>query len=148
MDSWTSLYCIFNAIVADNLAMQGARTWAAIFYTDLLLDFWLIEEEGLLVKILQTGCSTPVNPCFRVLGPDCLSKAMHGISVLSQHELILAMGLPYLLKVPTWRKAILKYCQTSNIRHTKSQHLNASCLVLQLSLPNPLKPGVKLRMKM
>ena len=39
------------------------------------------------------------------------------------------------------------YCQTSNRRHTKSQHLNVSHLVLQLPLPNPLKPGVNSRMK-
>ena len=26
---------------------------------------------------------------------------------------------------------------------TKSQNLNVSCVVLQLSLPNPLNPGVK-----
>ena len=38
------------------------------------------------------------------------------------------------------------YRQTSNIRHTKSQNLNVSYLVLQLSLPYPLKPGVNLRM--
>ena len=30
------------------------------------------------------------------------------------------------------------YCQISSIRLTKSQHLNVSHLVLQLSLPNPL----------
>ena len=29
-----------------------------------------------------------------------------------------------------------RYCQTSNIRHTKSKNLNVSHLVLQLSLPN------------
>ena len=29
-----------------------------------------------------------------------------------------------------------------------SQSLNVSCILLQLSSPNPLKPGVKLRMKM
>ena len=40
------------------------------------------------------------------------------------------------------------YCQTSNIRHTKSPNLNVSCLILQMSLPNPLKAGVKSRMKM
>ena len=40
------------------------------------------------------------------------------------------------------------YHQTSNIRHTKCQRLNVSCLLLQLSLLNPLKSGVKLRMKM
>ena len=39
-------------------------------------------------------------------------------------------------------------CQTFNTRCTKSQNLNVSRLVLQLSLPNPLKPGVKSRMKM
>ena len=40
------------------------------------------------------------------------------------------------------------YRQVSNIRRTKSQHLNDSRTVLRLSLPNPLKPDVKSRMKM
>ena len=41
-----------------------------------------------------------------------------------------------------------KYCKVSNISRTKSQNLNDSHLVLKSSLPNPLKPGVKSRMKM
>ena len=42
-----------------------------------------------------------------------------------------------------------KYCKTSSISRTKSQlHLTVSHVVLQLSLPNSLKPGVKSRMKM
>ena len=41
-----------------------------------------------------------------------------------------------------------KYSQIVNIRRTNSQNLNASRLVLQLSLPNLLKPCIKLRMKM
>ena len=40
------------------------------------------------------------------------------------------------------------YRQISNMRGTKSQSLNDSHLVLKSSLPNPLKPGVKSRMKM
>ena len=40
-----------------------------------------------------------------------------------------------------------EYHKISNMKHTKSQNLNESRLVLQL-FPNPLKPGVKLRMKM
>ena len=40
------------------------------------------------------------------------------------------------------------YHQISNISCTKSQNLNVSRLVLELSLPNPSKPGVKSRMKM
>ena len=43
---------------------------------------------------------------------------------------------------------IFMYCKVSNISPTKSQNLNVSCLVLQLSLPNPLKLGVKSGMKM
>ena len=38
------------------------------------------------------------------------------------------------------------YHPTSNISRAKSQLLNVSCPVLQLSLPKPLKPGVKSRM--
>ena len=41
-----------------------------------------------------------------------------------------------------------KYRKVSNIRRTKLPNLTASRLVLQLSLPNPMKPGVKSRMKM
>ena len=40
------------------------------------------------------------------------------------------------------------YRKTSSISRTKSQNLNVSNLVVQLSLLNPLKPGVKSRMKM
>ena len=40
------------------------------------------------------------------------------------------------------------YRKVSNISRTKSQNLNDSHLVLKSSLPNPLKPGVKSRMKM
>ena len=54
---------------------------------------------------------------------------------------------------PTCTKAQLRYdyvmyCQISNIRCTKSQNLNVSGLVLQLSSCDLLKPGVKSRMKM
>ena len=40
------------------------------------------------------------------------------------------------------------YRQFSNISGTQSQNINVSRLVLPLSLPNPLQPGVKLRVKM
>ena len=42
----------------------------------------------------------------------------------------------------------LHYRKTSSISRTKSQTLNVDCILLQLSSLNPLKPGVKLRMKM
>ena len=48
----------------------------------------------------------------------------------------------------SYGKGVLNYHQISNIRHTQSPDINVSRLILQLSLPSPLKPGVKLRMKM
>ena len=44
--------------------------------------------------------------------------------------------------------ALWQYRKISNISSTKSQNLYDSHLVLRSSLPNPLKPGVKSRMKM
>ena len=41
----------------------------------------------------------------------------------------------------------LAYHKTSSVSLINSQNLNVSHLVLQLSLPNPLKPNLKLRMK-
>ena len=40
------------------------------------------------------------------------------------------------------------YRKVSNISGIKFQNLNVSRLVVQLSLPNPMKPVVKSRMKM
>ena len=40
-----------------------------------------------------------------------------------------------------------KYHKTSNISYTKSENSNHSLLVLQLTLLNPLKPGIRSRMK-
>ena len=40
------------------------------------------------------------------------------------------------------------YRKVSNIRCTQYPNIDVSCLVLHLSVPNPLKPGVKLRMEM
>ena len=40
------------------------------------------------------------------------------------------------------------YRKTSSTSCTKSQSLNISCILARLSSLNPLKPAVKLRMKM
>ena len=47
-----------------------------------------------------------------------------------------------------YRDNFENYRQVSNIRRTKYQHLKDSRTVLRLSLPIPLKPDVKSRMKM
>ena len=49
--------------------------------------------------------------------------------------------------VHTKKTCCKTYLIRHNIRRTKSEILTDSCLVVQLSLPNSLKPGVKSRMK-
>ena len=56
--------------------------------------------------------------------------------------------IAYLCPNPDVGLADLCYRETSSISRTKSQSLNVSCILLQLPSLNPLKPGVKLRMKM
>ena len=55
-------------------------------------------------------------------------------------------GVGYRIRNRSEPQAI--YRKTSCISRTKSQSLNVSCTLLQLPSLNPLKPGVKLRMKM
>ena len=55
--------------------------------------------------------------------------------------------------IPGWyicseRSTFDTYHKTPSISRTKSQNLNVSCLIMQLSLLNQLKPCVKSRMKM
>ena len=47
-----------------------------------------------------------------------------------------------------WYNLFSAFRKTSSISRTKSQNLNVSRIILKLSSLNPLKPGVKLRMKM
>ena len=57
----------------------------------------------------------------------------------------------YVSDVTTRQHKVLNmygFRQTSNIRRTNSHDLNVSRLVLQLYLPNLLKPGVKSKIKM
>ena len=70
-----------------------------------------------------------------------LQMTWHQIGARPSATTILSWCLPQDITMAHYR-------QVSNISHTKSQHINGSRLVLQLSLPNPLKPGVKSRMKM
>ena len=70
---------------------------------------------------------------------DQESPLFAGLSVVASHRW---------QHTAKWACVAAYYRQVSNIRCTKSQNLNVSRLVVQLSLSNPLKPGVKSRMKM
>ena len=80
---------------------------------------------------------------FNIMAADAL--VMQGAMALS------GMALIYFkqnIMLPAHKEKVNVHCQISHVRCTKFQNLNASHLVLQLSVCIILKPGVKSRMKM
>ena len=71
----------------------------------------------------------------------CIHQNFFLIYISDFNHMLLLMVVYLMLSFKSYRK-------TSSIIRTKSQNLNVSCILLQLSSLNPLKLGVKLRMKM
>ena len=70
-----------------------------------------------------------------------LFLAYRSSTIVADDDLKTQVAMSSTAKVSTYHKI-------SNIRHTNSPNVNVSRLDLQLSLPNPMKPGGKSRMKM
>ena len=75
-----------------------------------------------------------------------MDKKLHP-TVYSGVQLLIHVLHTFLLQTKAGSES-KNYHKTSSISHIKSQNLNVSNLVLQLSLLNPFKLGVKSRMKM
>ena len=118
-----------QAIIWTNAGILLIGPWGTNF-SEILIEIQTFSCKKIYLKISSAKCQ-----------PFCL-----GLNVLSS--------------VLAWMYAIIKrvvtdYCmlpsqhyrKSSSINRTKSQHLNVSHLVLQLSFPNPLKPGIKSRIK-
>ena len=143
--------------------------------TKLCAAFW--ELNKFYISILYTKTSnakyfypmnmsqTHMNYSTSIL--DKGTKIMHFINVISIYpsqafligvitfrQFPLAecphMQTEHTLNLTCWVyfRKITIYCQVYNIRHTKSQLLKYFRTALRLSLPNPLEPDVKSRMKM
>ena len=69
-----------------------------------------------------------------------MNDALESMGGPRQHQILVSITEQYF-------ELDLIYRQTANIKQTKSQKLDVSRPVLQLSLSNPLEPGVKSKMK-
>ena len=104
-------------------------------------------------KLRITGLCEGNSPVTGEFPTQRASNAENDSIWWRQHD-ILSLCTPLILTVKTSKMLIYTYVhktyyhKISNISGTKSQNLNVSRLVLQLSLPNPMKPGVKSGMKM
>ena len=117
----------------------------------------LIDEETIVIMRQMDAPSEIFS--FLYLGSEWNASNLeelqqNGWVGLQRHSLIFQW-----FSAKLWYLQCLWYCQpisshnidyrkVSNIRRTKCQNLNDSRLVLQLSVPNPLKPSVKSIMKM
>ena len=133
-------------------------TWIWTYWFQLYITHWCMNFDYNQMDILTTFYCTMyvlfmyVFLCIVVFIFWCTLSEMPKIKVMNQScslELVLevyricASGAGQL-----GHFGALKYRKISTIRRTKSPNLNVSGLVLQLSWPNPVKPGVKSRMKM
>ena len=112
---------------------QWVKAWAK--WMILRTPFFLNVNYDIFLQI-----SLKFNPKGHI---DNMSRL---VKVMTRHQTSIKLWPePMVTKIYT---AILHdYCKISNISHTKSPNLTVSRLVLQLSMPNPMKPGVKSRMK-
>ena len=120
-----------------------------------------ISRHLLWIKFMSTSCEIALRWMPQHIDKSVLVQLMAWCHQATSHYLdqccpryMSPHGItrPQWVTVSQWLLALLlmsyAYCQTSNIWHTKSQNLIVSRVILQLSLPNLLKPGVKSRMKM
>ena len=108
-------------------------------------NVWEYQWSNFIYNCMSTflhyvHCKDALLDCSAPGGERCESLTWVD-EILYDYRILMQMG-----NIHTWytEVGILQ----KNIRCTKSQNLNDCRLVLQLSLHNPLKPGVKLKMKM
>ena len=105
-------------------------------------------SEPMVVSLLTHICVTRPQWVNQFMPYECpYNIDMHDIPLCPRVSCIWHCSVAQVSKFAFFLIKII-YHQISNIRCTQSPKINVSPLVLQFSLPNPLKPGVKLRIKM
>ena len=106
-----------------------------------------LPKNGYMRIFLELICNTKDFYLRQILISICISVwDKYLVVVSSESELTSFRCAVSVCKVCTLMNDY--YRKTPSISRTKSQNLNVSCILLQLSSLNPLNPCVKLRMKM
>ena len=141
--------CVYSALLAT-IALLGWGHYAYSPGKQLCLPYPL--SSGYTLLVLVAGMLVPhilTMVAFLVLSYTAWHTAKHANYVCDANHCTLVTNRKSHRK--NLRMTLIHIgrshdmtSQTSNISHTKSQNLNVSRLVLQLFLPNPLKPGFKI----
>ena len=124
-------------ILTDDIVVYLSHTRS--YYDDVIMGMMasLITSRTI---VYSTVCSDANQRKHQSSAPLAFVRGIHRGPGNSPHK------WPVTRKMSPFDDIIMEisstYHLTSSVRHTKSQRLNVSRLVLQLSLPNPLKPGV------
>ena len=116
-----------------------SRAWDSVSW---ILMAWCISIRAQGIKMLARNTITSVGVIHYDL-IACLNDFLMGLNICNMNWSWIFETYPHMHPHFMWN-----YHKTSNIRRTKYQNINVSRVVLQLSLPNPLKPGVKSIMRM
>ena len=124
-----------------NTGMVGLRSATTQF---MRLFIWLIKYiaiawDNILKEPIMTRTRRYIFICY-----DIVPQNIHVLPCISE----VTRSYNTRRRVRYINVHVKRYRKISSLRHTKSQKLNDSRFILQLSLPNPLKPGLKSRMKM
>ena len=139
METFSALLaiCAGNSPVSGGFTAQRLFTRSFDVFFDLCLNKRLRKQWwGWLFETLSLPLWRHCNAPGSISTNDDYCPRRHMVSLSELDKSILGMWCNQL-----WDKK--KYRKISNMRLTKSPNLNDSRLVLKLSLPNLLKPGVK-----
>ena len=145
----TRSFDVFFALRLSKQLSKQSRSW---WFETLLHSLWChcnVMTKRHQSSTLLAFCK--VNPLMDFYHEEPVMQKLflcHDITILWRYYSDTSTWCSSDMHTHILRESNLRYPKTSNIRCTKSQILNVSCVILQLSLPNPLKPGVKSRMKM
>ena len=120
---------LLAAITFTLILFMSSTFWVIFQLIWSICDWWLLSRTWHWCHLLVLSLGE-VSYCEGECDVDCSRTCMPSVRILGHCH---SMSI---------------YRKVSNIRCTKCQNLNDSRLVLQLSVPNPLKPSVKSIMKM
>ena len=156
IDFYGIYYCSF--IIVDYV-FANEMNWSATEYSDMILSNFPFSAlfEFIFFQFFFLPIPNFSSYCFpATLIPNTPNPWWYESPVLNYYSSLVG-PIRFMHCELIWCDTMLhitsqKYDwntqQISNIRRTKSENLNESHLLLQLSLLNPLKPGVKSRKKM
>ena len=151
-----------TTVTICTMASRSSLRNGILFLTGILLTLFVTEYFSIMTSKSDPMTSPPIRSHDAILDTWAMTQPMNSsvscnISVFPNDGRGYRRRIPQAIVIGVMKGgtgmlcnslSLYHYYQFSNIRRIQSQNINVSRLVVQLTLPNPLKPDVKLRMEM